>query len=179
MTTRPKKPTPARKRATEEPFDRVDTACHNIIRLKKTEKASRGWKVNLKRRGKYMHKYFTDEKYGGKAKALQAAKTYRDSLMAVTSDADYALWRKNKMPSTNTSGIVGVARYAVWYKYKRKRLPLWQAVWDDIEGKRHCRRFFVSSNGERQAKKLAIKARLEAMEELRQELIRRGAIYGA
>jgi hypothetical protein len=135
-----------------------------------------GWKVNLKRRGKYMHKYFSDRSYGRSAKALKAAKAYRDSLMAVASDADYALWRRNKMPESNTSGIVGVGRYTV--QYRRKRRLLWQAVWEGVDGKRHCRRFFISTHGERLAKKLACEARHEAMEELRQELIRRGAIYG-
>lgn len=177
--SRPKKRTSARKAiATEKPFERVDNTCHHIRRLEKTEKASRGWKVDLNRRGKYMHRYFTDTKYGGRAKALEAAKLYRDSLMSVTSDADYALWRRTKMPSTNTSGVVGVARYSVWYKYKKKYFLLWQAVWDDIDGTRHCRRVFVSTHGDRLAKQLACEARREGMEELRQELIRRGAIYG-
>jgi hypothetical protein len=42
---------------------------------------------------------------------------------------------------------------------------------------RPCACFFVSTHGERQAKALASAARPDAMAELREKLIRRGAIY--
>ena len=120
---RQKKRTPSGEQiATDKRFERLDTECHHIIRLEKTEKTAPGWKINLKRRGRYMHKYFTDTKYGGRAKALRAAKVYRDSLMAVASGAEYAIWRRNKMPESNTSGIVGVGRYAVKYRRKTRLL---------------------------------------------------------
>jgi hypothetical protein len=76
---------------------------------------------------------------------------------------------------TNTSGIFGVARYAIKYR-KRKRL-LWQAMWRDADNKQHCKRFFVSTHGEREAKALAVAARRDAMAELHEELTRRSAIY--
>jgi hypothetical protein len=85
------------------------------------------------------------------------------------------LWRKNKKPATNTSGIVGVARYLI--KYRKRRRLLWQAMWRDADNKQHCKRFFVSTHGERQAKALAVAARRDAMAELHEELTRRGAIY--
>jgi hypothetical protein len=147
----------------------------HIIRQEQTEKTTACWKVNLKRRSKYMHKYFPDVKYGGKENALEAAKAYRNSLMSAVSESDYMLWRRNKKPSTNTSGIVGVGRYVVKYR-KGKRLQ-WQAAWQDADGKQHCKIFLVSTHGERQAKALAIAARRDAMAELREELLRRGAIY--
>jgi len=147
----------------------------HIIRQEKTEKTSAGWKVNIKRRSKYMHKYFRDTKYGGKENALEAAKAYRDSLMSVASESDYMLWRRNRKPSTNTSGIVGVGRYVVKFR-KGKRLQ-WQAAWQDADGKQYCKIFLVSTHGERQAKALAVAARRDAMAELRDELLRRGAIY--
>jgi hypothetical protein len=71
--------------------------------------------------------------------------------------------------------MVGVGRYAVPYKGKKR--IVWDAIWVDADGKRHCRRFFVATHGERQAKQLAREARQEAMEELRRELIRRGTLY--
>lgn len=147
----------------------------HIIRQKQTTKTSAGWKVNIKRRRQYMHKYFADSKFGGKENALEAAKAYLDSLMSVASDPDYRLWRMNKKTEANVSGIVGVGRYAVRYR-KRKKL-LWQAIWQDADGKRHCKRFFVETHGERQAKALACEARRQAMDELHDELTRRGEIY--
>lgn len=85
----------------------------HIIRQETTAKTAACWKVNLKRRSKYMHKYFPDAKYGGKENALAAANAYLDSLMSAASNPDYMLWRRNKKPDNNTSGIVGVARYAI------------------------------------------------------------------
>jgi hypothetical protein len=147
----------------------------HIIRKEATAKTSASWKVNIKRRTRYMHKYFADVKYGGTEKALEAAQAYLDSLKSATSNPDYMLWRKNKKLASNTSGIVGVARYLIRYR-KRRRL-LWQAMWRDADNKSHCKRFFVSTHGERQAKALAVAARRDAMAELHEELTRRGAIY--
>ncbi|HLY05991.1 MAG TPA: AP2 domain-containing protein [Rhizomicrobium sp.] len=168
---------PARPRriAKDGPTKGLHPDYRHIIRQNKTEKTTPGWKVNLKRRNQYMHKYFRDTKYGGKERALKAAQAWLDSLMSIASDPDYMLWRMNKKPETNTSGVVGVGRYAV--KYRRRKRLLWQAVWQDADGKRHCKRFFVSTHGERAAKALAVAVRREAMEELREELTRRGAIY--
>ena len=147
----------------------------HIIRHETTTKTAACWKVNIKRRTKYMHKYFPDAKYGGKEKALEAAQVYLDSLMSATSNPDYMLWRRTKKTEANTSGIVGVGRYLI--RYRKKRRLLWSAFWLDADGKRHTKVFFVSTHGERQAKALAVAARRDAMAELHEELTRRGAIY--
>ncbi|HEX4158787.1 MAG TPA: AP2 domain-containing protein [Rhizomicrobium sp.] len=147
----------------------------HIIRQETTEKTAACWKVNIKRRTRYMHKYFPDVKYGGKEKALEAAQAYLESLMSSISNPDYMLWRRNKKTEANTSGIVGVGRYVVKFR-KGKRIQ-WQAAWQDVEGKQHCKIFLVSTHGERQARALAIAARRDAMAELHEELTRRGAIY--
>jgi len=54
---------------------------------------------------------------------------------------------------------------------------LWTAFWQDADGKKHTKVFFVSTHGERQARALAVAARRDAMTELHEELTRRGAIY--
>ncbi len=147
----------------------------HITRHETSEKTAACWKINLKRRTRYMHKYFPDAKYGGKGNALEAAQAYLDSLMSAASNPDYMLWRRNKKTEANTSGIVGVGRYLI--RYRKKRRLLWQAFWQDADGKKHTKVFFVSTHGERQAKALAVAARRDAMAELHQELTRRGAIY--
>ncbi|HEX4080254.1 MAG TPA: AP2 domain-containing protein [Rhizomicrobium sp.] len=119
-----------------------------------------------------MHKSFADSKYGGKTKALKAAKAWREQTVKSTSTADYVVWRREKRSRPNGSGIIGVGRYAV--RYETTRHPVWEAYWQDADGKRHSRRFFISVHGERGAKALACAARREAMQELRQELSRRG-----
>jgi hypothetical protein len=170
-----KKPARPKRIAKDGPTRGLHADYRHITRHETTEKTAAGWKINIKRRTKYMHKYFPDAKYGGTENALAAAQAYLDSLMSAASNPDYMLWRKNKKPATNTSGIVGVGRYLVQYR-KRKR-PLWQAMWRDADDKQHCKRFFVSTHGDRRAKALAVAARRDAMAELHEELTRRGAIY--
>jgi hypothetical protein len=151
-------------------------ALRHISRTEKTPKQAAGWKAGVMRRGKAMHKHFADSKYGGKTKALSAAKAWRDEVVKSNSDVDYVLWRREKRSRPNGSGIVGVGRYEV--RYEASRHPVWEASWQDADGKRHSRRFFISVHGERGAKAQAVAARRGAMEELKQELIRRGASPG-
>ncbi|HEY6579349.1 MAG TPA: AP2 domain-containing protein [Rhizomicrobium sp.] len=125
------------------------------------------------RRGKYMHKHFADSKYGGTTKALKMAKGWREQMVKSSSGADYVLWRREQRSRPSVSGIVGVGRYAV--RYGKTRHLVWEAYWQDADGKRHSRRFFVSVHGERGAKTLACAARRRATLELRRELVRRGA----
>ena len=148
----------------------------NICRQERSAKTVPGWKVTLRRQGKYMHKYFPDKQFGGKVKALKAAKAWRDSLIATASGVNYVLWRRNKLYPHNSSGIVGVGRYVV--RYGKKKQHVWDAFWENADGKRCGRRFFVATHGERRAKALACAARHDAIEELRQEVIRRGDCSG-
>lgn len=176
-TPRASKKRPAARSRTSSkkaPHTGVPAGLRHISRQEKSPKAAAGWKVTLTRRGKYMYKPFADSKYGGKTKALKAAKSWHAQMVKSTSGADYVLWRRKKRsrPSRSGSGIVGVGRYAV--RYGKRRHLLWEAYWQDADGKRHSRRFFVSVHGERSAKALAVAERRQAMEELKQELIRRG-----
>lgn len=124
------------------------------------------------RRGKGVYKHFADSNFGGKTKALIAAKAWRDQVVKSVSDVDYVLWRRQKRSRPSSSGIVGVGRYEV--QYEASRHPVWEASWQDADGRRHSRRFFISVHGEKGAKAQAVAARREAMEGLRQELVRRG-----
>ncbi|HWE06604.1 MAG TPA: AP2/ERF family transcription factor [Rhizomicrobium sp.] len=124
-----------------------------------------------------MHKYFADSVWGGKSKALKAARAYRDGLIATSSGAQYVLWRRNWETSRNTSGVVGVCRYVRRGRWVKG--PVWQAFWNTADGVRRSRTFAVNTHGERRAKQLACEARRKGMTELRQELIRRGMIYGS
>jgi hypothetical protein len=166
-----------RKSAKKSPRKSVRPVLRNISRLEKSPKHAAGWRVGVVRRGEHMYKHFADGKYGGKTRALDAAKTWRDRVVKSASDVDYVLWRRQKRSRASSSGIVGVGRYEV--QYAATRHPLWEASWQDADRKRHSRRFFISVHGEKGAKALACAARREAMAELRQELIRRGRVPGA
>jgi len=176
---RSKKKTPLRERrfflqyASPPP---AITGLQNILRETQSPKNPAGWKVSIQRRGKRKSKYFSDKKCGGKAKALAAAKDYRDSVLATVSNTAYVRWlRENKHPP-NTSGIIGVARYRI--RSGKKMAVVWDAFWGDVDGTRHRRRFYVSTYGEKGAKALACAARRNAMKELRQEMMRRGRVSG-
>ena len=179
-TSKPAKKRPPRRAgriAKQGAAKGTQTNYPNICRQEKSQKTVPGWKVSFRRRGKYMHRYFSDKKCGGKTKGLRAAKAWRDAVLARVSGVNYVLWRRNKIYPHNTSGIVGVGRYVV--RYGKKKQHVWDAFWEDADGKRHCRRFFISTHGEKRAKALACEARQAAMEELRQEVIRRGAAVWA
>jgi hypothetical protein len=148
----------------------------NIVRETESSKNAGGWKVSIQRRGIRKSKYFADTKYGGKAKALAAAKAYRDSVLPAVSNTAYARWLGDNRHPPNTSGIIGVARYRI--RSGTKMVAVWDAFWGDIDGTRHRRRFYVSTHGEKRAKALACAARREAMKELRQEMARRGRDTG-
>jgi hypothetical protein len=150
----------------------VPSGLRHIARQEKSPKSAAGWKVTLTRRGKYLYKSFADSKFGGKTKALAAAKEWRAQVIESTSDVDYVLWRRKKRSRPNGSGIVGVGRYTV--RYGNTRHLVWEAYWQDVDGRRHSRRFFVSVHGERGAKSQAVATRRQAMDELKQELTRRG-----
>jgi hypothetical protein len=167
-----KKRPAARKAAKKAVRKETRPGLRNISRLEKSPKHAAGWRVGVVRRGKSMHKHFADNKFGGKTKALSAAKAWRDEAVKSTSDVDYVLWRRQKRSRESSSGIVGVGRYEV--QYESSRHPVWEASWQDADSKRHSRRFFISVHGEKGAKALAIAARREAMEELKRELLRRG-----
>ncbi|HEY3778941.1 MAG TPA: AP2/ERF family transcription factor [Rhizomicrobium sp.] len=152
------------------------TGLQNIIRETESPKNAAGWKVSIQRHGKRKSKYFSDRKCGGKAKALAAAKAYRNSVLATVPDAAYVRWLRDNRHPPNTSGIVGVARYRV--RSGKKMVVVWDAFWGDVDGTRHRRRFYVSTYGEKGAKALACAARREAMKELRQEMMRRGRDTG-
>ncbi|HTT85355.1 MAG TPA: AP2 domain-containing protein [Rhizomicrobium sp.] len=140
------------------------TGLQNIVRETPSSKNAGGWKVSVQRRGRRKSKSFADSKYGGKAKALAAAKNYRDFVLATVSNAAYQRWLRDNKHAPNTSGIIGVARYRI-HSHK-KMVAVWDAFWGDIDGTRHRRRFYVSAYGEKGAKARACAARRDAMKEL-------------
>ena len=122
------------------------------------------WKVEVKRRNEYMHKYFTDGMYGGKEAALAAAIAYRDALLQEVSGVDYRLWLREFKRPHNTSGIVGVGRYVA--RSGQTEYPYWQASWRDADGKRRSRTFTVSQYGEDEARERACQTRQEGLKEV-------------
>jgi hypothetical protein len=123
-----------------------------------------GWEVRIQRRGKQVHKFFNDKKFGGAKGAQAAAREFRDAVESRMKP--YTVVDRSKTPSTrNKSGIVGVRRhhqvdmrgeFEYHYHY-------WVAQWTDADGKRKTKSFSIEELGEDKAFKLAVAARREGI----------------
>ena len=123
-----------------------------------------GYEVRVMRRGESHCRFFGDTAFGGKRKALAAARVWRDEI--VSAHAGFS--RKEiaeQVTVRNTSGIVGVRRSVETDKRWPEELVYvyWVAQWSPAPGVRKTRRFSVEKYGEEQAMQMAIKARQEGM----------------
>ncbi len=100
--------------------------------------------MTVQRRGVIYHRHFADLVYGGKKKALDAAKVYRDKLIAslkpLTRPEHCMIKKKN-----NRSGISGVTRIDAKEtdRGKIRRRQYWLAQWPIGQGKAKMKKFSV------------------------------------
>jgi hypothetical protein len=136
------------------------TPPRNIIRVDHEGSHTHAWRVTLQRWNGITVKTFSDSVHGGKRKALKAAREYRNGLLLQHSPFKHHVWVRTRLRRNNTSGIPGVGRYEVVANPNTERRQVfWLASWANERGVRHQRKFFISSYGERQAKRLAINER--------------------
>jgi len=138
----------------------------NIRRIDNDLNRTYAWVVQVQRDYKKTVKMFTDNRYGGKRKALNAAIEFRDQL--ISSDTHhYHLKKRNVVRRNNSSGVAGVGRYeAIDNPNTNHRRVFWLAMWDDEYGVRRQKRFSVLLYGEDKAKKLAIAERKKKLKEV-------------
>jgi hypothetical protein len=143
-------------------------ALYGISRIDDDAYRTHAWRVSLCRRGTRHVKNFADKKCGGKGRALQQAKAYRDSLLL----EHPPLSRREFctiLRSNNKSGITGVYRYAKSFKLKNgtvKENWYWEAHWPTEQGAASHIAFPVNEYGENKARKLAIQAREQGVRQL-------------
>lgn len=134
----------------------------NISRVDQRRRNQHGWLVRVMR-NKFMHqKFFSDSVFGNKLSSLLAAQKYRDDLLRRYPKPERGNMF-NRKSSRNTSGHAGLSRTG---SYKNGRYyQVWQASWVTPDGKKVTRKFGFSEMGrnEREAKRLAIRARREAI----------------
>jgi hypothetical protein len=144
---------------TQVGFSRV-TRLRNITRIDHEASSTYAWRATLQRWNGITVKTFSDSVHNGKRKALKAAIEYRNALLLQHSPFKHQVWLRTRLRRNNTSGIPGVARYEVVANQKTGRLQVfWLAYWVNEHGTRRQRKFFISSYGEQQAKRLAIAER--------------------
>lgn len=123
-----------------------------ISRLDYDEHRMHCWRVSIRRRGMRIVRNFSDTVWGGKSKALVAAKNYRDDVLRAIpplTKLEYAnLKRKN-----NKSGVTGV------YRAKQGKSFSWVAKMQLPDGKTLEKGFSEQEFGFERAQNLAIQAR--------------------
>lgn len=112
--------------------------------------------VRIKYDGKSFQQSFPYKKYGGKLKAIAAAKKKRDieGRKIYGKNWPYAKFSPRKISPLNSSGEIGVS-------FSEKDNS-WVATWQEGKGARRRQRnayFSVNKYGKRKAKELAIKKR--------------------
>lgn len=144
------------------------TPIYGITRVDNEVSRTHGWLVTIQRRGTIHRRQFSDGVCGGKAKALAAAKAFRDSIVEKNppfSRREHAEIRKKN----NKSGVVGVCRYCASetrQKPAQERRWFWVASWVLPDGRAKRVKFSVSKYGEEGAFKMAVKARRTAIRQM-------------
>lgn len=120
----------------------------------------RGYMVRIARSGNRVHQYFSDSKFGGKRKALAAAKTAYEELLEELGPAENST--RDKLTSRNTTGVVGVhVAYSQDNRYPGCEYYAYCASWVTEDGKREKASFAWNKYGQDRALELAILARQE------------------
>ncbi|MBX3328170.1 MAG: AP2 domain-containing protein [Nitrospira sp.] len=139
----------------------------HIYRIDHNQSHTHSWLVTVQRRGQIYHRHFTDSLYGGKRKALQTAKVYRDTLIATLKPLT-RLERCQIKKKNNRSGVSGVTRIDTWGNTRNRRYPrrYWLAQWPIGNGHAKMKKFSIKLYGERGAFRRALRARQEALKHL-------------
>ncbi len=124
----------------------------NIKRIDSTK--THGWQVHVRRGGRLRTKLFSDRIYKGKAKALAAAKEYRDELVEEMAKYAKPLWRIKRIARTNT-GELGVSKTHYTNRSGKKREVITVTVRSEL-GKAVNRKFSVDKLGYKEAVKKAV-----------------------
>ncbi len=125
------------------------------------------WVVTRRKNGKIYSKGFSDLKCGGKRKALQEARQYRDELFVKLAQIPTKprgrriIYRDVR----NTTGVLGVSRIA-------KKSPngtineVYSVTWRPSPGEQKCTSFSVRKYGEGKAFKLAVALRRKMLRQI-------------
>ncbi len=130
-----------------------------ITRIDLPGSSTHGFQVRIQRRGKRYAKFFADGIFGDPAKALRAARAWRDALVKKLEEDDQA--RICQRSSRNSSGVVGVSRVKV--RTNGTEYEFWQATWSPAPGQRRCVKFSIKRHGDREAFRLAVETRRDAV----------------
>jgi len=135
------------------------TRTPGISRIDQPAKRTHGFFVRLRRRGKIHSAFFTDQKYGGKKRALAVAqKHYRKLLAKLGPPVKTQRRRWAEIPRRiSSSGVVGI-RKVVMRRHGEVR-KYWAATWSPKPRVIQRRAFSFWRYGSKKARELAVRAR--------------------
>ena len=140
---------------------------YGITRVDHERSRTHAWRVTIQRQGKVHVGHFSDGVFGGKQKALAAAKKYRDGLLAkfppLTRKEYCSILRRN-----NRSGLAGVSYHAEVIETERGPVErrFWIARLPLEPWRTKLVKFSIAKYGAEEAFRRAVKARLDALEAL-------------
>lgn len=129
-------------------------AMFGISRVDQIDKGTMGYYFRLKDNDVFHQKYFSDKVYGGKTKALAAAKEYRNNVLSYATEKAVARASSNKRIVPN-SGVKGITH--VICKVGDKKYHYWQALWFPDGVNRKVAKYSISKYGNEKALELAKK----------------------
>lgn len=144
-----------------EPRVRNSESLKNIKRIDSTK--THGWQVHVRRGGELRTKLFSDRIFKGKRTALQAAKEYREGLLAEMAHLAKPLWKIDRTPKTNT-GHLGASYTEYTNRSGEKRGVITVTVRESL-GKPVNRKFSVSKLGYDEALRQALEWRDSVLQE--------------
>jgi hypothetical protein len=154
MITKKHNKAPNGKKRSSYAITRIDSERHRTF----------AWIVTVQRRKRIWRQSFSDRSFGGKSKALTAAKAFRDLILRQHPPMTRAEYCQIKRRN-NQSGSAGVCRYAYLDARDKKAVGsgYWLAFWTLASGKSKRMKFSIRRFGERGALKRAVRARKQAV----------------
>lgn len=140
---------------------------YGITRVDHERSRTHAWRVTIQRQGKIHVGHFSDGVYGGKQKALAAAKKYRDDLLSkfppLTRKEYCSILRRN-----NRSGLAGVSYHAEVIETERGPVErrFWIARLPLEPWRTKLVKFSIAKYGPEEAFRRAVKARQDALASL-------------
>lgn len=136
-----------------------------ITRIENYKRRADGWWVRLQSRGRKFSKFFKDADYANEEAALRAAQRHRRRLLR---ENPQMTRRENAERQTAKTGkIIGVRRL-IQTRFGHE-YAVWQARWSPRKYARSVKTFSVEKYGEKEAKRLAIEARLQGLAKMKKK----------
>ena len=127
------------------------------------------WFVRVYRDGRVHSKTFSDGVFGGKEKALEAAKAYKEEYEQANPPSYEYKRLRTRPPSNNKTGVVGVSEtYGRSHSNRGEKMPCFSVTWVPTPKKPRSKKFFFSKYGDRES---AFKAAVEFRKEKEKEMI--------